>query len=175
MKKLHVLIPSLVVTVGMPLIGLVGCGDPQPPTPPVPVPDVVLDQWDANFAGVGGILTASKQSYVQTKYLFAIEFQHKSDFLKNNPDCYCFQPSLDGQWPTAEGISCNVINIYINTVDNQLTAWEDYDISSTGCVSFFCAKSKVKGIKDGDTIYIDLLFNYDTTKDPFYLTLRPNK
>ncbi|MCQ3908828.1 MAG: hypothetical protein MJ200_04860 [Mycoplasmoidaceae bacterium] len=37
MKKLHILIPSLVATVSMPLIGLVGCGGQDDPTPsPVP-------------------------------------------------------------------------------------------------------------------------------------------
>ncbi|MCQ3908822.1 MAG: hypothetical protein MJ200_04830 [Mycoplasmoidaceae bacterium] len=37
MKKLHVLIPSLVATFSMPLIGLVGCGKKEVP----PKPDVI--------------------------------------------------------------------------------------------------------------------------------------
>lgn len=39
MKKLHVLIPSLVATASMPLISMVGCGGGEtPPTPPEPEP-----------------------------------------------------------------------------------------------------------------------------------------
>lgn len=48
MKKLHVLIPSLVATASMPLIGLVGCGNPDTPTPPEPEPvasDFNTDPW----------------------------------------------------------------------------------------------------------------------------------
>ncbi|MBQ0045286.1 MAG: hypothetical protein KBS35_00135 [Mycoplasma sp.] len=51
MKKLHVLIPSLVATASMPLIGLVGCGNPTPPEPePQPIDGpVLLDKWSSNY------------------------------------------------------------------------------------------------------------------------------
>ncbi|MCQ3915174.1 MAG: hypothetical protein MJ201_05560, partial [Mycoplasmoidaceae bacterium] len=43
MKKLHILIPSLVATASMPLVSLVGCGNPDTPTPPEPEPEPVID------------------------------------------------------------------------------------------------------------------------------------
>ncbi|MBQ0045285.1 MAG: leucine-rich repeat protein [Mycoplasma sp.] len=56
MKKLHVLIPSLIATASMPLIGLVGCNNPKPEPEPEPVPEYGTFIWkdSANYCTITG-------------------------------------------------------------------------------------------------------------------------
>lgn len=72
MKKLHVLIPSLVTTVGMPLISLVGCGEKEVP----PKPDIIytLSQFTAQPPFVAVLLQDDLVFQQGKTYKIVIDF-----------------------------------------------------------------------------------------------------
>ncbi|MCQ3908826.1 MAG: hypothetical protein MJ200_04850 [Mycoplasmoidaceae bacterium] len=74
MKKLHILIPSLVATFSMPLIGLVGCNKEESEHEPIPDQTIILDNY--NYSG---------------EYVCATEGL-PSQFEKNKT--YCFRINL---------------------------------------------------------------------------------
>ena len=167
MKKLPILIPTLVATISVPFMSLMGCSQKSDsPT----ATTITLSEFDPAFV-IGGkqlpvLCTPQQEKYSLNKqYLFVINIQHEEELIWDTEHVNAFILSPDGDDPE-EGPIFNLeeTTIWVNDKEHILTPDDpdgtkhDYGLDCAAICFYFETSEIIPHLKNGDTIYVSTTF-----------------